>query len=384
MLYFKSHEDFINKVFEIAKAESDEEIAVNSLKRLKIYNLKKDTLITSNPLCQEEEIKLGNFQSARKKEENKIFESLNKGEDVFSLIPFAYVKTFLNENYEVKIADRFIKVYKDDLALIVKNNDYKIFKELTKLESIKKLKQEGNILISNSNISNWNKALNYKIQEKPISNIYSQQSNDPIYSCSIPQGNIDVEELSNNTYRLEVFGYPYNANYQWNLPDGSIQYGNPIYVTIYDGGTIDISIIFDVDWVCTGEVFIPCGWIGSIPGSRSGIIAGNNRKLEGLLEVFGSEVTVRITGKRRSGFQWVSHNSNLSAVTDRWYGYRAESGSCDWFTGTVSTGNQLNVPFAAKTISYPFSGLIWGRNNGTSANYTMSENGGQLNLTIFR
>jgi hypothetical protein len=379
MLHFESLDDFIYEINRIRELESDSNVINKVFQEWNIDFNQKDTLVTSNPICEREEKKFQNFLSARKKEESEVFKKLSKGENTFTLIKDPYLKTFLNEENSVKIGNRYFKVYSDGLVLIV-DKDFNLFKKLSKLENIKDVRQSESVSITNTELKSWNKKISFEERR----NNTSQRS-----TCVIPSYLIDIVEIGPGDYRVEYIGPNSYDLYQWTFSLGIPTTGNPAYVYIgQHNGSTGFLELKNLDQSAPGGYRLECSGGFNIPpycgkrGTKWDLIANqqNNRRLECQLDVTTNVVQIRSAGFRKNFWgNWVSYSTQIDASSNA---VLKNGNTCQIFGENISgpSGNFPTAPSITRTKTYSFP--IFGVVGGMFSNHILIDGGTTIQHTL--
>lgn len=283
MLHFSSYSDFEDYIGKLRTMSGDSSAVVAAYGRLGISSdldgISMESAArqyiqhyTQHPICQEAELQLAGFSSARQAEEAVIKAGMLDGDDdAQTLIAEAYLKSALNADYAVKIGTRIFKFYENGGVLIVLNNNWPRYNEIKDLDYTL-LKSGGSVVVTNSDKSEWGayyhidqsgKVAGERAYTLPVTVI-----SEVALACDIPASSFVVTQLAEGALRLEITNNEYDL-YEWTLPDGSVRQGNPVFLNCSElqGGMN--SIVLDVYWVspsnpnyrrriCSGVVRVEC------------------------------------------------------------------------------------------------------------------------------
>ncbi len=161
------------------------------------------------------------FRSAMTLEEEELFEKLEKGDDEISpIIDRPYLKSMLNKYDAVRIGDRILKFYPNELLAIVANADFDRYHKIKGLAS-NEIREGYNIRLSSTN-------------KNELSNFYLLKKGRAVEPIITTDLKITQTGVYNNKARIENHSFietKEEVSYKWTYANGLTSIGfNP------DGG----------------------------------------------------------------------------------------------------------------------------------------------------
>jgi len=190
--------------------------------------------LTDNPACLRKELSIGGYTSARKAEETVINTALNNGDDnIFSIVRDPYIKTALNTDHSVKVANRIYKFYPDGGVAIVLNNDWSLYNSI-KLLGWESLASSYNLVITHQKSNDY--------QNYFVINQNGDITSDKKILIPSFQSRVEVDGKIKIVNCSAISSSGNSPTFIWNYADQTTSDGINPNRTISDGEAITVTI----------------------------------------------------------------------------------------------------------------------------------------------
>lgn len=135
MLSFSNPNDIQATLDYLREAESTQAKIDSAYASIGITPAMRDSTIryTDHPVCKKFETDLG-FTSQRSYEEYDIFDKMDNGDSLNSIVDNPYFKTLQNQFGCLKVGNRIIKAFPSGTRIIIGNNDYNLYNSVKALD----------------------------------------------------------------------------------------------------------------------------------------------------------------------------------------------------------------------------------------------------------